>query len=246
MENIILVNLFQTIMEGVERLKQEAGVAACNFIKDGMKLGLGTGSTVRYTIIEIGRRISEEGLNVVGVPTSEDTRKLAEQLGIPLVNLSETEGLDLVIDGADEFDSNFALIKGGGGALLQEKIVAESGKVMVVIVDDSKVVTSLGRFPLPIEIIKFGYEFTRKMVLKEIENMGYSDISFDWRKDGKKFFLTDEGHYILDLKLNHIKNPALTHEKIKGVTGVVETGLFINIANKVIVGDEEGNLMEKE
>ncbi len=134
---------FQNIMKDVERLKEEAGVAACDFIKEGMKLGLGTGSTVRYTVIEIGRRISEDGLNVVGVPTSEETRKLALEVGIPLVTLSESGGLDLVIDGADEFDNDFSLIKGGGGALTREKIVAQSSKSMIVVADDRKQYTQL-------------------------------------------------------------------------------------------------------
>ena len=155
---------FQNIMEDVERLKKEAGVAACDFIKDGMKLGLGTGSTVRYTVIEIGRRISEEGLNVVGVPTSEATRKLALDMGIPLVTLSDSGGLDLVIDGADEFDDDFSLIKGGGGALTREKIVAQSSQSMIVVADDRKQVKTLGKFDLPVEVLPFEWERTRDQI----------------------------------------------------------------------------------
>ena len=160
---MVVIHL-QNIMGGIERLKEEAGIAACNFIKDGMKIGLGTGSTVRYTVIEIGRRISEDGLNVVGVPTSEATRELALEVGIPLVTLSESDGLDLVIDGADEFDNNFSLIKGGGGALTREKIVAQSSKSMIVVADDRKQVETLGDFDLPVEVLPFEWERTRDRI----------------------------------------------------------------------------------
>ena len=226
--------------------KEAAAKEALKLVETEMIIGLGTGSTAKIFVDLLAQKYFEESLNIEVLATSSSTANQAQKLGLPLTSINNVERVDLVVDGADEVDPLLNLIKGGGGALLQEKIVAESGKVMVVIVDDSKVVTSLGRFPLPIEIIKFGYDFTRKKILEEIGNLGYLGMSSDWRKDGESFFLTDEGHYILDLKLNHIKNPALTHEKIKGVTGVVETGLFINIANKVIVGDEEGNLMKKE
>ena len=234
MENIILVNLFQTVMEGVERLKQEAGVAACNFIKDGMKLGLGTGSTVRYTIIEIGRRISEEGLNVVGVPTSEDTRKLAEQAGIPLVNLSESEGLDLVIDGADEFDSNFALIKGGGGALTREKIVAQSSKSMIVVADDSKRVPILGNFDLPVEILQFEWERTRDRISKICSG----EVSL---RGGSTPFVTDNGGYILDCSFGPtISDPKSLEMELLSIAGVVEVGLFVDICDAVVLASNSG------
>ena len=160
----MIVNHLENIMDDVERLKSEAGIAACDFIKDGMKLGLGTGSTVHYTVIEIGRRISDEGLNVVGVPTSEATRELAEKVGIPLITLAESGGLDLIINGADEFDDNFSLIKGGGGALTREKIVAQSSKSMVVVADDRKQVSVLGAFDLPIEVLPFEWERTRDRI----------------------------------------------------------------------------------
>ena len=133
-------------MSDVEALKQQAGIAACDFVQDGMKIGLGTGSTVRYTVLELGRRMQEEGLSIVGVPTSEATRELAESLNIPLVPLAEAGVLDLVIDGADEFDSDFSLIKGGGGALTREKIVAQSSNGMVLVDYYSKMVEILGAF----------------------------------------------------------------------------------------------------
>ena len=181
----------QNIMGGIERLKEEAGVAACNFIKDGMKLGLGTGSTVRYTVIEIGRRISEDGLNVVGVPTSEATRELALEVGIPLVTLSESDGLDLVIDGADEFDNNFSLIKGGGGALTREKIVAQSSKSMIVVADDRKQVETLGDFDLPVEVLPFEWERTRD----RISSICPGEVTL---RGGSEPFVTDNDGYILD------------------------------------------------
>ena len=142
-------------MSDVEDLKKMAGIEACKFVKNGMKVGLGTGSTVKYTILELGRRVVEEGLDIVGVPTSIATEKLALEVGIKLVELSDIDGLDVVIDGADEFDINFQLIKGGGAALLREKIVAQQSKSMVVVADDRKKVSTLGMFPLPIEITRF-------------------------------------------------------------------------------------------
>ena len=166
--------------------KEAAAKEALKLVETEMIIGLGTGSTAKIFVDLLAQKYFEESLNIKVLATSSSTADQAQKLGLPLTSINNVERVDLVIDGADEVDPLLNLIKGGGGALLQEKIVAESGKVMVVIVDDTKVVTSLGRFPLPIEIIRFGYDFTRKMVLKEIENIGYSDISFDWRKVGKK------------------------------------------------------------
>ena len=143
------------LVSDVEALKQQAGIIACDFVQEGMKIGLGTGSTVRYTVLELGRRMQEEGLSIVGVPTSEATRELAESLNIPLVPLADAGVLDLVIDGADEFDSDYNLIKGGGGALTREKIVAQSSNGMIVVADDRKQVGTLGAFDLPIEVLPF-------------------------------------------------------------------------------------------
>ena len=139
-------------MADVEALKKAAGIAACDFVKTGMKVGLGTGSTVKHTVVELGRRMADEGLEIVGVPTSLATEKLAIEVGIPLVELSDIDGLDIVIDGADEYDPDFQLIKGGGAALLREKIVAQESAAMVVVADDRKRVEILGAFPLPIEL----------------------------------------------------------------------------------------------
>ena len=147
-------------MTDVEALKKEAGIAACKYVLSGMKVGLGTGSTVKHTVVELGRMMAEDGLEIVGVPTSLATEKLAIEVGIPLVELSQIDGLDIVIDGADEYDPNFQLIKGGGAALLREKIVAQESKAMIVVADDRKRVDALGAFPLPIEITPFAHQAT--------------------------------------------------------------------------------------
>lgn len=226
----------QNIMGDVERLKEEAGIAACNFIKDGMKIGLGTGSTVRYTVIEIGRRISEDGLNVVGVPTSEETRKLALEVGIPLVTLSESGELDLVIDGADEFDDNFSLIKGGGGALTREKIVAQSSKSMIVVADDRKQVETLGDFGLPVEVLPFEWERTRD----RISSICPGEVTL---RGGTEPFVTDNDGYILDCSFGpSISNPKSLEKKILSIAGVVEVGLFVDICDVVILASNGGVL----
>ena len=224
----------QNIMGDVERLKEEAGIAACNFIKDGMKIGLGTGSTVRYTVIEIGRRISEDGLNVVGVPTSEATRELALEVGIPLVTLSESGGLDLVIDGADEFDDNFSLIKGGGGALTREKIVAQSSKSMIVVADDRKQVETLGNFDLPVEVLPFEWERTRD----RISSICPGEVTL---RGGSEPFVTDNDGYILDCSFGpSISEPKSLELKILSIAGVVEVGLFVDICDAVILASNGG------
>lgn len=224
----------QNIMGDVERLKEEAGIAACNFIKDGMKIGLGTGSTVRYTVIEIGRRISEDGLNVVGVPTSEATRELALEVGIPLVTLSESGGLDLVIDGADEFDEDFSLIKGGGGALTREKIVAQSSKSMIVVADNRKQVETLGNFDLPVEVLPFEWERTRD----RISSICPGEVTL---RGGSEPFVTDNDGYILDCSFGpSISEPKSLEMKILSIAGVVEVGLFVDICDAVILASNGG------
>jgi len=230
----MVVKPLQNFMGDVERLKEEAGVAACNFIKDGMKLGLGTGSTVRYTVIEIGRRISEDGLNVVGVPTSEATRELALGVGIPLVSLSESGGLDLVIDGADEFDNNFSLIKGGGGALTREKIVAQSSKSMIVVADDRKQVETLGDFDLPVEVLPFEWERTRD----RISSFCPGEVTL---RGGSEPFVTDNEGYILDCRFGpSISDPKSLEMKLLSIAGVVEVGLFVDVCDAVILASNEG------
>ena len=232
---MVVIHL-QNIMGGIERLKEEAGVAACNFIKDGMKIGLGTGSTVRYTVIEIGRRISEDGLNVVGVPTSEATRVLALEVGIPIVTLSESDGLDLVIDGADEFDNNFSLIKGGGGALTREKIVAQSSKSMIVVADDRKQVETLGDFDLPVEVLPFEWERTRD----RISSICPGEVKL---RGGSEPFVTDNDGYILDCSFGpSISDPKSLEMKLLSIAGVVEVGLFVDICDAVVLASNGGVL----
>jgi len=221
-------------VDKVESLKREAGIAACSFVRSGMKLGLGTGSTVRYTVLEIGRRIAEEGLDVVGVPTSEATKALSESLGIPLLNLEEAGELDLTIDGADEFDTNLDLIKGGGGALTREKRVAEASKAMLVVADDRKQVGVLGAFDLPMEVIASDWEAVRDRMLEicpgEVRLRG-----------GDAPYLTDNGGYILDCGFGPtISDPEALESQILSVSGLVEVGLFVGICDAVVMATSNG------
>jgi len=216
-------------VDEVEALKREAGIAACSFISNGMKLGLGTGSTVRYTVLEIGRRIAEEALEVIGVPTSEATRHLAEGLGIPLLSLEEAGELDLTIDGADEFDPDFQLIKGGGGALTREKRVAAASRAMVVVADDSKQVPVLGRFDLPLEVGTDDWERVRD----ELDAICPGSVSL---RGGQTPYLTDNGGYILDCEFGPtIFEPGQLEQLILSVDGVVEVGLFVGMCDAVVM-----------
>lgn len=226
----------QRYMSGVEELKEQAGIAACDFVKEGMKLGLGTGSTVRYTVLELGRRMNQEGLEIVGVPTSESTRELAESLDIPLIPLAEAGMLDLVIDGADEFDPDYNLIKGGGGALTREKIVAQSSNGMVVVADDSKQVETLGSFDLPIEVLPFEWKRTADRVAEFCSGPVV-------RRGGDKPFISDNGGYILDCSFGStITNPSELESTLLDIAGVVEVGLFIGICDAVVMASNTGVL----
>ncbi|HDR6298929.1 ribose 5-phosphate isomerase A [Bacillus cereus] len=214
-------------------LKQLAGEYAADYVKDGMKVGLGTGSTVYWAIQKLGERV-KEGLSFQAVPTSKETEALAQQLNIPLISLNDVQSLDLTIDGADEIDSNLQLIKGGGGALLREKIVASSSKELIIIVDESKVVTRLGTFPLPIEIIPFSWKQTER----KIQSLGCQTTL---RLKNNETFITDNNNVIIDCIFPHnISNPANIHTQLKMITGVVETGLFVNMTSKAIVGTKNG------
>ena len=219
----------------VEEMKKEAGIAACDFVKSGMQVGLGTGSTVKYTIVELARRINEEGLEIVGVPTSLQTQDLAHGLGIPLVDLDTLTHLDVVIDGADEFDPQFNLIKGGGAALLREKIVAQASKAMVVVADQRKQVATLGAFPLPIEITPFCYETTRK----QIELM--LGASAQLRMNGGTPLVTDNGNYIVDAHCGaQLDNPKQTEMDLLQMAGVVQVGIFSGMCDVVILAHPTG------
>ncbi|EPC8417666.1 ribose 5-phosphate isomerase A [Bacillus wiedmannii] len=214
-------------------LKQLAGEYAANFVKDGMKVGLGTGSTVYWTIQKLGERV-KEGLSFQAVPTSKETEVLAKQLNISLISLNDVQSLDLTIDGADEIDANLQLIKGGGGALLREKIVATSSKELIIIADESKLVTHLGTFPLPIEIIPFSWKQTER----NIQSLGCQTTL---RLKNNETFITDNNNMIIDCIFPHnITNPTNLHTQLKMITGVVETGLFVNMTSKAIIGTKNG------
>lgn len=210
--------------------KQLAAEKSIEFIKDEMTIGLGTGSTVYFLVNKLAESV-KRGLNVNCVSTSNQTSELAKSLGIKIINLNEVDHLDLTIDGADEVDKNLNGIKGGGGALLFEKIVAAASKKVIWIVDSSKYVKKLGKFPLPVEVIPFG----SKQILKRFNDRGYNPKV---RKNGSDIFITDSGNEIIDLHLNQIEDSLKLEQEIKLIPGVVEVGLFNNIANMVIVGKE--------
>lgn len=217
------------------QLKEMVGKQATTYVKSGMIVGLGTGSTAYYFVAEIGRRVQEEGLSIIGVTTSQATRQQALELGIPLKSVDEVDHIDVTIDGADEIDPNFAGIKGGGGALLFEKIVAEQSKTVIWIVDQSKMVDALGRFPLPVEVIPYGSDH----VFKQLELRGYGP-QFRLTASGDRY-KTDSQNYIIDLhEVYPITDPAALAQELKGMTGVVEQGLFIGMTQTVLVGTPEG------
>ncbi len=218
----------------LEALKRQAALAALEHVEDGMLLGLGTGSTVRHFLVALGEKIQAGELrDVRGVATSNVTAALAEEFGIPLVPL-EAPGVDLAVDGADEIGPGLSLIKGGGGALLGEKIVENAAKHFIVIADHTKVVSVLGeRFPLPIEVVSFGYRRT----LAEIEALGGRP---KLRVSGGAPFQTDHGHYILDTDFGPIGDPAGLEALLKSIPGVVEVGLFINMADLAYVAGPDG------
>lgn len=219
--------------------KREAARAALAEVRDGMRLGLGTGSTAT-AFVELLAEAVADGLGVVCVPTSERIAALAKKLEIPLSTLDDTPVLDLAIDGADEIGPGLSLIKGGGGALLREKIVATSAKRFVVIADASKVVGALGTFPLPIEVVPFGQKATNRKIVTAISGL---DISgrLTMRKDANgEIYVTDGGHHIIDAHLTRIPDPAALGAALDAVPGVVEHGLFVGIAEAAYVAGEEG------
>ena len=219
----------------VEALKREAGEAACRYVSNGMKVGLGTGSTVKYTILELGRRVRELGLEIVGVPTSLATRDLAKEVGIPLAELDELDGLDVVIDGTDEFDPSFQLIKGGGAALLREKIVAQSSARMVVVADERKQVQCLGAFPLPVEVTPFSFKTTQRAIERLLE------CNTSLRMTDQGPLLTDNGNYIIDAQTGpSISHPKATERRLLNIAGVVQVGLFIDMCDVVVLASPTG------
>ena len=223
----------------MDDLKRQAAAHAVAQVKDGMKLGLGTGSTAKHFVELLGERV-QGGLKVIGVPTSEATRADAQRCGVPLTTLDEIDRLDLTVDGADEIDPNLELIKGGGGALLREKIVAAASDRMIVIADETKWVETLGRFPLPIEVIPFGLSATRRAIEKAFAESGVSG-QMDVRKgtDGLGF-VTDGGHWILDARLGRIPDSTRLARSLSSIPGVVEHGLFIGLAGMAVLATANG------
>lgn len=220
-------------------IKQKLGIFAADFIKQDMLIGLGTGSTVYYLLKELGRR-KKEGLNFTAVCTSLQTQNILKEEGIAFVSLDDVDKLQLAIDGADEVDINGNLIKGGGGALLQEKIVESNADELIIIVDEKKNVETLGAFPLPVEVIRFGW----KQVQQKIENT--YNIKVQRRvKDGKPF-ITDHQHFILDCYFNSIPDPAQLNTSLHLLPGVVETGLFTGMATQIITGYSNGNISVRD
>ena len=213
--------------------KRIAAGKAVDYIQNGMTLGLGTGSTAYWAIQGIGERV-KQGLKVRAIATSVQSEALARELNIPLVPFSEIDHLDITIDGADEVDLRLNLIKGGGGALLREKIVASITRFYIIIVDESKLVEKLGRFPLPVEVAPFGWELT----MRRLSELGCTPRR---RMSGDQAFLTDNQHYILDCSFGLIDDPARLHAQVSDITGVMEDGFFINMANIVIAGSARGD-----
>ncbi|GER67689.1 ribose-5-phosphate isomerase A [Weizmannia acidilactici] len=218
--------------------KKTAGEKAAEFVEDGMTIGLGTGSTVYYTIRKIGERV-QNGLKITGVPTSQATAVLARGCGIPLADLNDTDTIDLTIDGADEVDPALNGIKGGGGALLFEKLVANASKKNIWVVDHSKQVEKLGAYPLPVEVIPFGW----KQIMKIFEEKGFRPVL---RMKNGQPFQTDGGHYIVDIRAGHAGDMVALGKWLDGLTGVVEHGLFLGTCDLVVVGDGESVSMREK
>jgi ribose 5-phosphate isomerase A len=223
---------------GDDRYRLRAAEAAVAEIKPGMKLGLGSGRTAEHFVRLLGEKV-RGGLSVVGVPTSERTAELARELGIPLATLDEEPALDLDVDGADEIDPELRLIKGGGGALLREKIVAAASKRMLVLGDPSKTVKTLGAFPLPIEVVPFGLKATRRAIDRAVGELLLSAKVELRRADGDPF-VTDGGHYILDASFGRIPDPEALARALEATPGVVDHGLFLGLASAAIIGRSDG------
>ena len=219
-----------------EDLKKLAGEKAVEQIEDGMVIGLGTGSTIEYGLKKLGQLV-RDGLNIKGIPTSIHTQRIAKELKIPLTTLEENPIIDLTIDGADEVDGNLNLIKGGGGALAREKIIAYNSKKVIIVIDDSKIVKALGiDFALPVEVLRFGWTSTKKT----LEEFG---CNVELRKVmGDEPFITDNSNYILDCDFERIENPVQLEIDINNIPGVVENGLFVGLVDEVIVGGKQGIL----
>ena len=218
-----------------EKMKQTAGEYAVQFVQPGMVIGIGTGSTVFYFIKALAKRVAA-GFVVKGVPTSRRTDELAKQSGIDMINLNDAPLLDLAIDGADEVDNELQLIKGGGGSLLQEKMIAAASQKLIIIADAGKAVDKLGKFPLPVEVIPYGW----KQTARHIQQLNCNKIIL--RQKETNPFISDHGHYILDCHFDEIDNATLLSQQLNAIPGVVENGLFLNMASTAVFGNEDGTV----
>ena len=232
-----------TDLSPADRAKRAAAAHALDLVEDGMRLGLGTGSTARWFVELLARHVAETGKKVVGVPTSAATRAEAGRLGLPLVPLDKAGGLDLAVDGADEIAESggrLVLVKGGGGALLQEKIVAAASRRLVVIADEAKRVETLGAFGLPVEVVRFGWRTTAGHIARALEDQDVAGRGWRLRERDGAPFVTDEGHHIIDLSLGRIGDPGALDRALVCIPGVVETGLFVGMAAEAILGQPDG------
>lgn len=210
------------------------------YLVDGMRIGLGSGTTSHWFVRALGEKVLE-GFDIAGVPTSTATRDLAREVGVPLLDLNDVEQLDLTIDGADEIDHAGRMIKGGGACLLWEKMVARASRRMVAVVDDGKLFDTLGRFPLPVEVIRFGWRSTGRELRKLLEAFGYENVPIVLRGGEADPVVTDSGHYILDCHLQHIGEPDRLAPLFNEIPGVVEHGLFVGIAHEMVIGHADGS-----
>ena len=220
-------------------MKKLAGEKAIKFVEDGMILGLGTGSTFKYTLKKLAELV-KNGLEIKGIPTSIHTKRLAKEFNIPLTTIKENPEINLTIDGADEVDSELNLIKGGGGALMREKIVAHHSKKEIIVIDETKVVKKLGiGFPVPVEVTKFGWKATKK----SLEELG---CTIELRTIMDEVYITDNSNYILDCDFGKIDEPETLEKEINSIPGVIENGLFIDLVDEVIVGSKQGIITLEE
>lgn len=231
---MILKNILKEVLHLMDSLKKLVGEKSAEYVKDGMIVGLGTGSTAHFMIVKIGEMV-KAGLDIKAVATSKLSEETARQVGIPIVEFKDVDRIDLAIDGADEIDENLNLIKGGGGALLREKIIEQFSEKLVIIADESKNVDLLGDFTLPVEVIQFASELTKK----EMEKLGCKAVMRV--KDGQAF-ITDSGNIIFDCDFGKIENPADLCKKLNEIPGVVENGLFPNMADIVLIGKKDGTV----
>jgi len=234
-----------TDLNPLDRAKFVAARRAVRSVESGMRIGLGTGSTAAWMVRLLAERVREEALDIVGVPTSTRTADLAREVGIRVVSLDEAQWLDITIDGADEFDAKLNLVKGGGGALLQEKIVACASDVMVVMADAAKEVTALGAYPLPVETVPFGWRTTQALIEETLVSLDVMGRETTLRMNGDVPYVTDEGNYILDLHLHRIGDARQLSLVLNQVPGVVENGLFVDICDRVVIGHGDGTVEER-